>query len=1177
MQPLDPLTLPLTGRRLIEASAGTGKTFTIALLYLRLLLEQGLDVPEILVVTFTNSATEELRARIRARLREALLLLETGDPQGGDPLLAVIVERVEDKTRARTLLTDGLARMDEAAIFTIHGFCRRMLQENAFETAGLFELEFFENENELRGSIIEDFWRDTFYDEGFEMAQWAAKEWGDPAGLGAKLTGTLSRPDVHCIPEIKEREIKGLFSETTGLFQQVQRQWPLARDTVTEILNTDNCLSRNKKDGYGKERLSPALAGMEHLLESVEMPWLMPDCMELLASSTMRKRKKKNCDIPEHSFFELFDSFYTCHTRFINLKRIHILQSARNFLFAELERRKQEQNALFFDDLLSRLYKALQGAGGAKLAGRIRKRFPVAMVDEFQDTDPLQYAIFNHIYRQGTMGLFMIGDPKQAIYSFRGADIFTYIRARRKTDSRFTLDTNYRSTDAMVKAVNRLFCRQASFIFEDDIRYEAVKTGSLADAKALLIDGEKPAPLAAWLLPLNIKSARSKNIAKERATEASTRLCAAEVTRLLDKGGQGKAFIGDRPLVARDLSILVRTHREADQMQAELRRLGVASVYYSRDSVFATDEALQFERLLVALVDPADEGRVRTALTTDFFGLNGLELDELLQNENSWERFIIEFREYHELWRDRGVAVMLQHLLQRRCVTQRLTALPTGERRLTNYLHLGELLQEEGDKVEGMEGLLRWFSTRCHDPKEALESEQLRLESDENLVKIVTIHKSKGLEYEIVFLPFIWNCREVFAREPFSFHDQKTLALKVSMSADPDHADHLQLAKRERLAEDLRLFYVAITRARHRCYFCWGQISGAEKSALAYLLHPSAGEEISCLSGLGDEQIRYDLQSLNDHGHLVEILPSADEHGDILRNEQGVETMQASARQFQGVIRDDWRITSYSRLAAGVDSRPERPVYDPVSEEKSDLIAGGDVFSFPRGSHAGTFLHGLLEELDFPVAGGEDLQALVDIHLERAGISRKWSGVVCTWIPQILDACLDNKDLRLRVIPRAERLVEPAFYYPLNGCRTDKLNRLLAEFGFSTLHEAGDTPIAGLMKGFIDLVFRYQDRFYIADYKSNYLGSGYLAYRQEMLATAMGKHRYDLQYLIYTLALHRYLGTRLGNYSYSHHFGGVYYLFLRGMHPDREKGQGIYFARPEFELVDRLDKILADR
>ncbi len=1181
MQTFDPLAFPLTGQQLIEASAGTGKTYSIALLYLRLILERRLEVDAILVVTFTVSATEELRGRIRTRLREALDVLEGRSVHDDDPALSRLLAGIKDRREAATLLTDALTRMDEAAIYTIHGFCQRMLQDHAFESGSPFEAELLESEQALRQQIVEDFWRRRFYPVSPAEAAWAAGQWGDPAGLLKALHPVPAHAEIACVPNPAADDPARLRREAGNRLQAVQQAWSRCRAEVAAILARDPCLKRDKNKSYGRERVESALTGMDELAAAGEMAWELPDCVELLAASVMAGLLKGKKNLPPHPFFQLFDAFYLAHGTFLRVSRIRVLLDARDFIRAELERRKGDQAKMSFDDLLSGLDRALAGSGGGGLVRRIRNRFAVALVDEFQDTDPLQYRIFRRIFGlDPAAGLFMIGDPKQAVYSFRGADIFTYIRAKKDTPTagQHTMSTNYRATGAMVRAVNRLFAARDSFILAKDIPFAPVRAGGRADEKPLLLDGAPPPPLTALVLPAAQLAAPGKKIvAKDRAEGPAAAWCAAEIASLLAMGRRQAATIGDEPLCARDIAVLVRTHHEAAVMRQALRELDIASVYYSRDSVLATDEARQMQEVLAALLEPGDEPQVRNALVTDLFGLDGRELDQLARRELEWARLLGIMRNYRETWQQRGLNVMFLTLVAERRVVRRLLARPDGERRLTNFLHLAELLQEAAEQQPGMDGLLRWLNDQIANPAPEAASQQLRLESDENLVRIVTIHKAKGLEYPVVFLPFPWNCRSVRRDALFTFHDPAA-DFRLTVDLGSKNNEYYRLAERERLAEDLRLLYVAVTRARYCCYWCWGRISGMDNTALAWLLHRREAKAVPALKSLDEELILADITGLNNAGPLVHCppcpasfaapapVPAADHDGTGL-----------AVKVFHGSIDREWRITSYSQLAAGPEPQPRQPAEDRDEAETTPAAVPPSVFSFPRGPAAGTCLHGLLEQLDFPRAGGEKMSALVQDSLQRFGFAGHWTPLVCRWLADILDTRLaPDSDLCLRRLPGDDRLTEMAFYFSLTGLDLDRFNRVLTDFAIRPV-EFTAPRLHGLMKGFIDLVFRFQGRFFLADYKSNYLGAGLPAYRPEQLAGAMAEHRYDLQYLIYTVALHRYLGRRLNNYDYDVHCGGAYYLFLRGMNPAAGPASGIYFTRPPRELIEQLDSCCRGR
>ncbi len=1172
MQPLNLNTLPLDGVRLIEASAGTGKTYTIATLYLRLLLERGLSVKQILVVTFTNAATEELRDRIRKRIREAVQELQRGS-DGGDPALQAILAALDDRKAALQSLKDALTLMDEAAIFTIHSFCQRMLSENAFESGSLFDVDFISDEGEYLSAIAEDFWRSHFYPLAQADAAWVASQWKGPSELLIKLRSYLARHELTVIPQISPSQLAALLAQRHELVQQLQRQWQQQGAEIRELLASEKGFNGNR---YRKNSVAKALAAMDQFCEQRNPPAL-PERIDLLSAGKISTVMKKGFVPPQHHFFNLCDQLIDAWESSEPLRRILVMQQFIEYSRRTLSERKAQHNVISSDDLLVHLHDALKGRSAEALAARIRHQYPMAMVDEFQDTDPVQYAIFRSIYhQQADCGLYLIGDPKQAIYSFRGADIFTYMQARRDTEHHYTLDTNWRSSSQLIAAVNQLFSSaDKPFIYEADIQFHPVKASTQADEKPLRINGEPIAPLQVWHL---LREGDDKVIGKERAKGLLAQCCAQQAAQLLNQGLSGNATLGGKPLQAKDIAILVRNHKEAEVVQQALRSYGIASAYISRESVFNSREAEALGRLLQAVLEPGNERRLRAALCDEMMGLTAQQLLETLESDECWDMRLVQFQHYHTQWRDHGFMSMFQNLLHQQQLPQTLLATDNGERALSNVLQLAELLQAASKQQHGMEGLLHWYFEQLV-TKGDEEERQLRLESDEALVQIVTIHKSKGLEYEVVFLPYMHQCRPHKkaktgkGKEPLAFHHADTQKPILDLGST-DYDNSYELAETERLAEDLRLLYVALTRAKQLCYLAWGQVSGAAESALGYLLHNSEMKELS------DAQLLERWQQLAQQApDAIAVQPLPDTGGERYRGGADVTTC-LQPRRFNGHIERSWQVSSFSSLTSNRGHRAILPDYDssePTTERPKS--PSNNIFTFPRGANAGTMMHALFENIDFTQSQGKTVAEVSAEQLAKYGYEEPWQPVIEAMVNNVLNTVLDqNSGLTLAHISNNQRLVELAFYYPLASINAIKLNKLLSGFGGYPGEGAALNfiPHQGIMTGFVDLIFEHQGRYYIADYKSNYLGDQLADYHPAQLKAAIQQHRYDLQYLIYTVALHRYLKKRLAGYEYERDFGGVYYLFLRGITPQQGHKSGVYFDKPEYRLIQQLDQLFAN-
>jgi exodeoxyribonuclease V beta subunit len=633
-----------------------------------------------------------------------------------------------------------------------------------------------------------------------------------------------------------------------------------------------------------------------------------------------------------------------------------------------------------------------------------------------------------------------------------------------------------------------------------------------------------------------------------------------------------------------------------------LRKMGVHSVLYNMGHLFESREALEVERLLAAVASPADDALLKAALATDLLGVKGDELDRLVRNETDWDAWLSRFGEYHESWTRHGFFRMFRQLLAAEGVLPRQMALVDGERRCTNILHLSEVLHQAATQ-NSMTGrdLVRWLATQRAAEAPKLEEHQLRLESDENSVKLVTIHKSKGLEYPVVFCPFLWDGSRMRDRKaPFSFHDEseeKTLTLDLGSS---DRERHIALAEKEQLAENLRLLYVALTRARNRCTMVWGRFKGAETAAPAYLFHPSAaadwdGTLDSLSDGFGkldDAAIRNDLEELRSRAGdgAIELSQLSLKGLKPLRSKEERQVV-LNCRPFRGRIDRTWQVASFSSL---VLNRPEERE-DAVAADEMEMIGDAaveedveieveeepaEIFSLPAGAATGTLIHEIFEKVDFSGPDAPPAKDLVADKLKEHGFDLIWTETLCTMIRNVMATELEGPSGRFSLsrISADQRVHELPFSFPLRPLSGGEMKTILSTF---VTGSAGATfpivwdrlrfqPLQGFMKGIIDLVFRHGEHYYLLDWKSNLLGRRPGDYRREVLPAAMTEHCYQLQYTLYAAALHRYLQLRLPGYRYESHFGGVYYLFVRGMDPLKGADYGVYRDRPPAEAIEGL-------
>ncbi|HNC51845.1 MAG TPA: exodeoxyribonuclease V subunit beta [Accumulibacter sp.] len=1222
---LDVFACPLDGLRLIEASAGTGKTWNICGLYLRLLLELNLEVQQILVVTFTNAATAELRERLRSRIVEVLTHLRHRKVVS-DPFVTRLVATMEanagvDRRCIVARLDAALHAFDEAAVFTIHGFCQRALSDTPFAAGLPFSLELLHDDQSLRLEAVSDFWRrrvaggeispalaDYLLQQGDSPEHWAEI-------LGRQLAKPCSR--LRWPEEMASAAVESAVADRAAAFARARQLWGSdgAAPTATLLagIGALNAIT------YHADAVHLAAAAWTRWLASGN-PFPAPDAAaskaQLFSCEFMEHRKKKGQTPPSHPFFDAARDLLASHAaaeRRLRTERLFLLRRMFDEAAAALRQQKRQQRVISFDDMLHNLAAALAASDLPWLAAALRSRFPVALIDEFQDTDPLQWAIFERIY--GAAGssaggpLFLVGDPKQAIYSFRNADLHTYLTARRQADAPYTLRHNQRSTAALIEACNALFTINANAFLLPGLRYQTVTRGDrprppFADHS----DGD-PSALRIWRLPKR----DGEYLLRAQAIGEALRATAGEVARLLRDAQAGRVTIGERPLAPGDIAILVKSHAHGRLTREALQQVGVGCVELSQQSIFHSSDAEELERVLVAVIEPGRPELLYAALASELLGHDATAIAALAADEVALLQVLSRFHAYHETWLRRGFGVMFRNWLDGESVARRLLARGDGERRMTNLLHLGELLQQAAVEHPAPDALLHWFTGRRREGGTD-EVAQLRLESDRKLVQIVTIHRAKGLEYGVVFCPLLWDGRPSPERklEGSEYHDddgRPVIDFRPEVEAG-EAAEIKARQQQEKDAEQMRLLYVALTRAVYRCYLVAGcyatanfgrrSLTQGTRSLLNWLV---AGRNLGYsewrVHDLPPATIENAWQALADAAApqlSLADLPSA-AATPLARDALAADSLAALAPP--GRLPPGWQLASFSSLQHGAgheaaacdhDGRGERsPMSAARSEDSAGELAADDILHFPRGAAAGDCLHALFEAIDFTDPDGwpDAIARVLAAHpqalpgLPATEADRRLARMLRRLLDDVLATTLPG-GIVLGALGRRGRLVELGFHLSTGEITPKVLNGWLQKHGYA-MPRLGFPPLAGYLKGFIDLVFCHADRYYVLDWKSNHLGYTSADYDCAPIAAAMAEHGYHLQYLIYTVALHRYLRRRIPDYDYERDFGGVLYLFVRGVRPawrmvaaDGESiACGIYHHRPSAGTIASLDALLA--
>ncbi len=1223
MQPLQPLALPLQGATLIEASAGTGKTYTLAMLYLRLILNHGGEAAfgdpllphNILVVTFTKAATRELRDRIRLRLVEAAVYLRGLTDAGSESVLQVDTllqtlckEYVNeaDQAGAAKRLEMAAEAMDEASISTIHAWCYRVLSEFVLHYGGAFEQRLLESETELLKETSEDFWRLCVMGMSRESLAYMMQRFGGPQALLQEVAKLL--PHSASLPEFSEdldTYIAAREAEKQALVANVKADMATAVDDLQAYFVEAEQAGLYEARLLNKTNKAKAFVKIKAFIDGDGIKLDTNSSLQRLAMQDLSLWKdvaKVLVDLPAAQALagalDLAEQL-PCPDN-------QILTFACHWFGHRLSTQKQQQGLLSNDDLLLHLQRALHGAGGEQLAQAIRQRFPIALVDEFQDTDPVQYDIFDRIYgiRQGCPngGFVMIGDPKQAIYAFRGGDIYTYLQARQHTAGHhYTLDKNFRSDTALIDAVNGLFAygethalgafrfRQAE---HNPLPFIEVKAGKDIPRK-LLLQGQFQPPQVAWLAALE---KAGKALSDKAYMEQMSAATANEIARLMNLSDDGQALLieGDKQqsLRPKHMAILVANQKQARAVRDALAQRRIASVYLSdSSSVFTTDIAHDVLLLLRAVADPDDDRLLSMTLPTQLLGLSVSTIDHLQSDELAWEKQVQRFHAYHQLWQSKGVLALLYQVIFDNHAAARILAAEGGERTLTDLLHIAELLQQAAVQLEGEHSLLRHFETLLDSPDLQDAGQQQRLESDSDLVQVVTIHKSKGLEYPIVFLPFVNITRLTKATDvPFVYHNANQIK-QVALQADKSL---LERVRQEHQTEEIRKLYVALTRASCCQYLGLGGCGNATESGFGSLLmlSDSPGQLADHLVGLATSV-------------QIQAVPESCYYLDSKSNvSQGPDYLQA-ARQATAITVQNWYTASYSSLnfsnqphlaVAGIKptSAPDTAQDAILAEEQQAVITTyslqntmdsqqiPSIHNLPRGALYGTMLHEILEDcaaLGFAqvAANQQARQKILTDRLQALELV-DWLLALDAWLLELLAMpwqlqALSSTPLQLQAKTASHLLVEMEFLLATKQVDVIKVDQLVCHHTWQQQARpaADQQHLNGLLKGYIDLLVEHDGRYFVVDWKSNHLGEDASAYTADALRDALLHKRYDMQYILYILALHRLLKLRLPNYDYDQHVGGAVYVFLRGInHGDT---QGLLMDKPPRQLIDSLDRL----
>lgn len=1213
-----PITdIEFSGLHLIEASAGTGKTYTLSSLMVRIFLEKYLP-RQVIATTFTRAAAAELKSRIRARLVETYRYLDTKRSLTekeillqaeleSDLLLQHVLKHFATRIAyACERLKLVIDQLDELFVGTLDSFSQKLLREFAFESGKIERAQITDDAKAYSRQLIHDVLREWIQSQPQTVidALYLAGELKSVDSFVKLVEDSLNFSSAHFkLPE-----------KPTIEFEQLAQLKQLATEIDISLLEPYYSL-----DGEHYKHVSGTVFrnGAFNKLFSECLPQLLQvltqsDSILVFDGSLAAQRElifKFLGQLADQKVFkkcpaEISDGFYQhpCIQQIQQLfgvlknyaeqfDQLHIYLKA--YLCVEVKKRLpqilQNKGETTFSQQIRTLSEALKGEQGQRFAVFVQARYPLILVDEFQDTnqdqDDMLASIWRHPERYQKGCMIMVGDRKQAIYGFRGGDMLTFLNAYKDIQAKhgreYKLIHNHRSVADLVEVVDALFQRQIDF--GEQVQYDPIRAGTRPHPA--LVDQNKPNPHPLrWLL------------LKDKETEAQQ--VAWKIRDLLNQSHTGQLYLQKdtqtQALNEDDIAVLSRNHDGLDKVQFELERLGIRVNRPSKRSVFDCIIAQDVGALLTAILHPYDEAKVKRALISRLFAMDLKQLLQLEQTAEGLSQFMTGFDAIRELWSAQGFLVAWQQCLNQFGIWKNLVAVQSkdNERVVVNLRHLTEILSQHSEKYQGAQNLYHWYLKQLQSPLDREWELERRLSSEAG-VQLMTIHQSKGLEFKIVFLlgadkPFRENNKTLnFSTQDITTPESaQTVTQRVVAIADKTYLNETELKQHEEraLAEQNRLWYVALTRASHRVYALMQDTDGKSVSGLAFWKNRAEPFQHRCCC---DEMILEQppvAMHLNQHINIIEI--QAQHFPDQRFYSRGKTSFSYLAQHLRHKVGTDLLASQNHEAVLAEDELDqvisvEVTAAQPISWIKSN---------FPRGTLAGNFLHEIFEHIDFQCADEwvseirrrfkNDYSSLWQDLLikyqesfpEEQEAEYSLYHAVATWLQEILNTPL-YQGFRLNQLQPEHYLSECPFYLALSDrvLAMKRIQQLFAEYGME-MPELLEARSARYLNGSIDLVYFDGQRYHIADYKSNYLGENLADYSVESIAQSMSLASYWLQAGLYLVALHRYLKVKMQNYDIEQHLGGATYLYLRGMNGEAE--QGYYYWQPSTEFVLRLDAIL---
>lgn len=1137
---------------LIESSAGTGKTNIISLLYLRFLLNINIEskyfsnllINNILIVTFTDLASLEIKNRILNNIRN--LKESCINNYCINENIDIIFNYIKNIPNIVNLLNQIENNIDYTSIFTIHGFCKKIIFNNFIEFNISYNCKILSDEYNLIYELTICYWYNNLSLLKENILLIILKYWSNYNFLFNDIIKIYNFNNIKC--NFKKKifnSIENCYFSILNYIIFFKKEWLLNNKYLY------NYLLKFKDKMFSLLELKNLFLQINFWAKSKTLDFYIPKILYKLRYKFFLYNYKYTYFNKDYTLLYLDSLLYK-----LNDLYNYILLDCLKFIKINIKLRKKEKLLISFDDLINKFNKFLNNNNNLFLINYIRKNYPIILIDEFQDTDINQYCIFKKIYIKNSSKfktkMILIGDPKQLIYSFRGANIFSYMYAKKNIKYIYTCNINWRSSYYLNKSFNYIFTRVKNFFLYKYINYVKLKSDlnnkNLYILKNNCIDNSIKFHIFKDLKYKNLKF----NLAKYCAIKL-IKLLSNKNIYILDK------YKNKRNLYPSDFCILVYSNTDIKIILDVFKNFNLPIFYnYTKDSIFNTKESEDIIYILKCILFPISKINIRNILLTSLFGYSILNINFYIDNDNYFNKLIEEFYLYYDIWNKFGIYSMIKYIIKKK--KKIVNNILNKNDYINNILHLSEILQNIYLKLNDKFLLLKWLENKVINKKNIFKKRYYIRSNfyNKESINISTIHKSKGLQYNIVWLPFLIKLK--INNRFYYFYNRKNLSFNLDLYKTY-YGKFLMME--EIISEEIRLFYVAITRSIYQCnIFIYDYDINNKIFYSKYINNILGIKEKNSFINLNS----YIKSNINYKYILIKFLnlyKYIKYNKNIFFNIKKSKKKVLKFKEF--VIKRNKFILNYSNIKKKI-SYLNNYIKNNINNNNFLL----------RGKNIGNFFHNIIENINFKNFNF-NIKFLL-FKLNEFNIDKKYFFLIKNILFNLLNVKLNNLNINLCSLNKINIYKEFNFFlYVYKKFSFINYLNIISKYDLISrkcINNNLNFNFYGFLNGIIDLIFYYNNKYYIIDFKTNWIDSHYSSYNYRNMFELMCKNRYDIQYQIYSLALHKFLKMKYNNYCYKNNFGGIYYIFLRGIFLDTNNKSltGIYFIKPKFKLIYKLSR-----